>query len=222
MKHANVNDGLPLNRVGEFDFTGYIVQEKLDGWRAFLDGETGELIGRNSRFGFYKQTFPGWVFDGELMPDGEFIAFDVLVAPGEDVSQLPQVERLKILDNAIVRAAEWHDPIPAMKFNSGCAAFARYIEKRGGEGIVAKLADKPYGRGGWLRFKRRTTYDVPVISIQSGLADVAVTKLGKVTVPESVKAGDVIEVAAHSLHPSGLWREPRFIRIRKDKMKCLQ
>lgn len=210
MKHANVNDGLPLNRVGEFDFNGYIVQEKLDGWRAFLDGDTGELIGRNSRFGFYKRTFPGWFFDGELMPDGEFIAFDALKVNGEDASGFAQVSRLQILDSAPVKSAEW--------VATNCAQFAQFIEHRGGEGIVAKLADKPYGRGGWLRFKRRTTYDVPVLSIESALTDVAVTKLGRVSVPESVKPGDVIEVAAHSLHPSGLWREPRFVRVREDKI----
>ena len=216
-KHAPVRDGLPLARVAEFDFTGYVVTEKLDGWRAFLDGDSGELIGRNSRFGFYRQTFPCWFFDGELMPDGGFRPFDVLRHPEQgDVSSPSQIERLDLLDEIrFLRPVQWTNSVDAV-------AFAQEIEREGGEGIVAKLRDAPYGRGGWLRFKREFTSDFLVLSVdaEKNSAEVGGSdgrSVGRIMGAGHCRPGQIVEVKAMQFTASGKLRQGRFVRLRPDK-----
>jgi ATP-dependent DNA ligase len=216
LRHAPVRDGLPLSRVAEFDFSRYIVQEKLDGWRAFLDGDTGELIGRNHRFGFYRETFPGWFFDGELMPDGEFIAFDCLWTPTRgDVAGHTQITRLIYLGGAPVKAAHWVNRAHAIGFAAG-------IEASGGEGVVAKLADAPYGRGGWLRFKREFTGDFRVLSVdeEKNSAEVEAgdgRSVGRISGAGHCLPGQIIEVKAMQFTKAGKLRHGRFVRSRLDK-----
>jgi len=84
---------------------------------------------------------------GELMRDGSFFAFDVLRYDSQDVRSLPLCERLTILDGMNL-------PRPAV--GSG-GAFLAAVLARGGEGVVRKRLDAPWGTP-WEKCKRSQVF----------------------------------------------------------------
>lgn len=150
---------------------------------------------------------------GELMRDGRFFAFDVIRIDGQDIRRTPLRERLQVLDGlSVLRPATG---------NGG--EFLRTVLARGGEGIVVKDLNSFFGAP-WYKCKRVETFDLICTELHPErasihLADANGTDRGWCPCfNQDVRRGDVVEVAAFSLHPSGKLREPRFVRVRKDKI----
>lgn len=221
MKFARVFDGCSLAEVGAADIPlNVIAQEKIDGWRASLDGTTGELVGRNSRIGFFGGKVPaGCLFDGELVKEN-YHAFDLLKFNGQDVSGEPLFFRLQLLDS--LRG----DFLHVRRATENIPAFARQIESEGGEGIVLKFAEPSYFRGAWTRCKREFTADFTILSAdvfkQSAEVAGANGSVGRIlgfseTEIIEAKPGRVVEVRAMEFTAAGKLRHGRFVRFRDDK-----
>lgn len=154
--------------------------------------------------------------DGELVRD-KFHAFDLLKYNGQDVSIEPLHFRLKLLwtltgDFEQVMTCE--DP----------RVLADLVEMRGGEGIVAKLADGSYTRGGWLKFKKLVTLDFVIVNIDrmKNSAEVSQDGISRgriMAVPDHVQVGDVVEVAHLEITKYGKIRHGRFVRVHQEKTK---
>lgn len=158
---------------------------------------------------------------GELMRDGRFIAFDVPIYNGADIRCAPLRERLAILDT-----------FPLLRPATGNGGeFLKAVIARGGEGIVAKRLDAPYGVD-WIKCKRQETHDCIILelpgdklSIHIGQFDSAGQMIDRGWCPcfrlnllDNLKIGDVVEITCHRIHVSGKFREPRFVRVRQDKI----
>jgi ATP-dependent DNA ligase len=152
---------------------------------------------------------------GELMRDGRFFAFDVPIYAGQDVRRLPLRERLLILDR-----------FPLLRPATGLGGdFLRAVLSRGGEGVVCKDLDAPFGVG-WIKCKRRATFDLVVTGRRedTGVLELATLdgeprgNCAAKSQFDRIAVGDVVEVACHSLTAAGKLREPRFVRCRPDKV----
>lgn len=170
----------------------YCYQEKLDGvWSV------------QSRFG-------GDVFAGEQMDDGRFVAFDCLSYLGEDIQNRPLRERLQALESFR------HLGLEIVPMGHG-GEFLEHILARGGEGMVVKDWDSPFGST-WTKCKRLQNYKLLVAEKNSkGKSSVRVMDHEGVDcgwVPcrkdfERLQVGDLVEVLAYGRHASGKLREPR-------------
>ena len=191
------------------NWRGFILQQKLDGrWS--------------------ERTIEGTHFVGELMPDGDFIPFDCVAVRGQSIANEPTTFRLEAMRT---EAAKYLMPVCPQ---GNGAEFLDAVLKQGGEGIVAKPADSIFGRG-WIKVKVKETHDCVVIGKSEFVESVHVEEngiyRGKVPITggkfidgwdykpriAAINVGDIIEVACHSIHPSGKFREPRFVRVRDDK-----
>jgi ATP-dependent DNA ligase len=145
---------------------------------------------------------------GELMRGGQFFAFDVLRYKGQDLRPLALCERLTVLDGM---------KLPRPTTGSGGAFLAAVLE-RGGEGVVAKPLNSPYGVG-WLKCKRSQVFycrvtDLDPMRGSAILADsVTGEKRGKLPLRggkfELVRVGSILKVEAYGLTAKGLLREAR-------------
>jgi ATP-dependent DNA ligase len=166
-----------------------------------------------------EREFRGSTIIGEQMRDGRFYAFDIIKFEGADIRALPLVTRLEYLG--------WTDPMNLHFLRPASGNGAEFLEAvlaRGGEGVVAKLLDAPYGTK-WFRCKRVVTFDLVVTE---KAIDRHSLRLGTLQGEDrgwcpcfekyaTVRVGDVVEVAAHGLNARGMLREPRFVRMRPDK-----
>jgi ATP-dependent DNA ligase len=183
------------------------------GWRyeEKKDGRWGERLLGSS------------VLAGEVCRDGLFWVFDVPIFDGADVRRSPLSARLEML--AGIQLPDGWIRIP---HGSG-GEFLEAVLASGGEGIVAKHLETTYGQN-WIKCKRSETHDCIVseihplkLSVRLSQADgERVIDCGWVPVLSETKfarlqVGTVIEVACHSRHSSGKFREPRFLRLRADK-----
>ena len=171
--------------------SGWRYEEKLDGvWHV--------------------RQFPAGAIVGELMRDGSFYAFDILTCEGQDVRSLPLCERLALLD--VMK-------LPGPGVGSGGAFLAAVLE-RGGEGVIAKRLDAPWGVP-WLKCKRSQVYYCQVIGLDqwTGSAVLADSdsgeKRGRIALHsrfEHVRVGSVLKIEAYGLTAKGLLREARLDR----------
>lgn len=175
---------------------GYREEEKMDGvWAVKSEGSN--------------------IIVGEQMKDGRFFAFDVCQYKGQDVRSLPLIQRIAILDAELsgdyLRPAVGHG-----------AEFLEAVLSRGGEGVVSKYLDAPFGQP-WAKCKRVETFDLVVTekllpSIRLSTCDGEDRGWCKARSDfESIAVGSIVEIAAYSLTANGKLREPRFVRIRHDK-----
>ncbi len=205
-------------------------ETKADGKRGLL--ANGELRGRALRYrlpGELPAALAGCTLDGELVGNVYF-AFDVIEADGEDLRRLPLRERgaaLKALQSAF---PDWIRPIPTARPGQSGSEYLAEVLIRGCEGICAKQLSAPYGVG-WLKAKRLETFDVVVTALASTTRSVSIGQYsddgrlvdcGKVAVfslstLESLRTGDVLEIAAQGRTVKGKFREPRFLKGRTDK-----
>ena len=151
---------------------------------------------------------------GELMRSGQFFAFDVLRCNGQDLRPLPLSERLTVLDGL---------RLPRSAVGDGGAFLAAVLE-RGGEGIVRKRLDQPYGSP-WEKCKRSQVFycrvaDLDPMRGSAILADRDTgEKRGKLALHskfDRVRVGSILKVEAYGLHRSGLLREARLDRDAPD------
>jgi hypothetical protein len=112
---------------------GYIVQEKMDGM--FAIRVLGSLKCET-------------ILAGEQMRNGEFHAFDCLQYNGEDVRNLRLSERLKLLNAIFLSHSNMHLLPPEFRRvvdHADGGALLREVLARGGEGVVRKRLDGPWG-----------------------------------------------------------------------------
>ena len=149
------------------------------------------------------------MLDGELMPDGTYIVFDVLAMDGMDLRKYPLSARKAILSN--LHFPEFVSTIKS--FNS-----FRDLESNGfTEGVVVKDLHSKYGRG-WWKAKRVETDDVMVVSVNHENNTAEVSCGGRVSgVPSNISTGDIIEVEFSKRFESGKLRNGRYLRLRDDK-----
>jgi ATP-dependent DNA ligase len=156
----------------------------------------------------------GSILIGEQMRDGRFFTFDVAQHNGADVRKLALRDRLAILNDmpGLLRPAAGNG-----------AEFLEAVLARAGEGVVAKFLDAPYGEC-WHKCKRIETFDcivtekyMPSIRLRSLDGEDRGFCCARAAY-DSIKPGDIVEVAAYGITAKGKLREPRFVRIRHDKM----
>ena len=162
---------------------------------------------------------------GEQIKDGRFFAFDILSLGNKNLRTLPLRERLAELDEF----SEWHEDANREKFHRPARGsggeFLEAVLSNGGEGIVAKFLDAPYGDT-WFKCKRLETFDLIVTEKTIGTMSIRVATLqgedrGKCACfseYDNVRVGDIVEISAYSITKNGKLREPRFVKIRHDKM----
>ena len=191
----------PVTRLATalaWHWRGFHLSEKLDGC-------------------WHQLTIENSVAVGEILPDGRFFAFDLPVYRGADIRRRPTAERFAILDSLRL-------PRPATPRDSQTPAqFIQSILAAGGEGIVAKDLDAPFGVN-TFKVKRAETFDCRVtekhpskmslhLSLDGADAGWCPALYGAF---DRVAVGDVVEVECFARHPSGKFREPRFVRVRTD------
>jgi DNA ligase D-like protein (predicted ligase) len=123
--------------------------------RFVLDGEIVAFTGRRTSFARLQGRL------GITDPDQArasripvfYYVFDLLHLDGKDTTQLPLLQRKKLLRNSF----HFTDPLrfTIHRVRDGEAAYRRACE-RGDEGVIAKLAESPYEGGrsrNWLKFK---------------------------------------------------------------------
>lgn len=160
---------------------------------------------------------------GEAMRDGRFFAFDIPRAFGEDIRPRPWIERSAALDELFARLnpkLNWH----RCATGNG-SEFIEAILARGGEGVVCKPWQAPFGVA-WCRVKHTETFDAVVVELNHTRGSIRLALAGEDCgwVPchaafDRIRLGDVVEIEAYGRHASGKLREARFKRIRHDKMK---
>ncbi|HEX8052586.1 MAG TPA: non-homologous end-joining DNA ligase [Thermoleophilaceae bacterium] len=161
-----------------FDDPDWIFERKLDGIRCLATTRPHpdlrsrndlDLTGRFPTVAAALASFPSAVLDGEVVAFsgsqtsfqrlGErgrevfFYVFDVLEAEGEDVRELPLMERKAVLRRLVKPGG----PIRLTPYRraSGTALYEEAC-RRGWEGLIAKRADSPYvGKRSrdWLKWK---------------------------------------------------------------------
>jgi hypothetical protein len=157
---------------------------------------------------FHVRELPHATIVGELVRCGKFIAFDVLNYNGQDVRPLPLSERLTILDAMnLLRPA----------VGSG-GAFLAQVLGDGGEGVVRKRLDAPYGVA-WEKCKGCMVFYCRVTDLDPWRGSVILAdrdsgeKRGKMPLRggkfEQVRVGSVLKVEAYGLTAKGLLREAR-------------
>jgi bifunctional non-homologous end joining protein LigD len=128
---------------------------KQDATRFIVDGEIVAFEGRRTSFARL-QGRSGITNAEQARATGIavfYYVFDLLHLDGNDTTQLPLIERKRLLRNAF----KFTDPLrfTAHRVNDGEEAYRAACE-RGDEGVIAKRADAPYeGRrsANWLKFK---------------------------------------------------------------------
>jgi ATP-dependent DNA ligase len=162
---------------------------------------------------FHVRQFPAGTVVGELMRDGTFYAFDVLNYEGQDTRSLPLSERLAILNGMNL----WR---PRSYTGPSGGAFLAAVLARGGEGVVRKRLDQPYGTP-WEKCKRSQVYYCRVQDLDPFRGSVMLAdrdtgeRRGKLALHskfEQVRVGSVLKVEAFGLTAKGLLREARLDR----------
>jgi bifunctional non-homologous end joining protein LigD len=153
---------IPIKRPEPFDDDAWLFELKLDGFRGIADTINGRMLSKNGnqlkRFKPLIDPLPsGYVFDGEIVALEErghprfndllfgrrapvYVAFDLMVADGQDVRAAPLKERRAMLAK-IVRRYRMQNSEPVLA--EGKAAFKAVCELDL-EGIVAKRLADPY------------------------------------------------------------------------------
>ncbi len=155
---------------------------------------------------------------GERMRDGQFFAFDCVQSGPRNMMALPYGRRFFELNRIGIQT------VP-----SGIGPeFLEAVLARGGEGVVIADLDAPYGAG-LTKVKRLETLDLLVSDKHASkssihLADAQGQDFGWCPCRaefDNIRVGDWVEIAAFGRQSSGKLREPRFVRVRHDKITPL-
>jgi len=170
-----------VNRRGkEFSYRYPEIKEALKkalkAKEAVLDGEI--VVLENGKPNFWKLAEREHVDNkfriellSKLMP-ATYIIFDVLFLDGKELTNLPLLERKKILKDTIEENERIK--IAMYKIGSGKELF-EFAKKNGLEGIMAKKIDSIYEMGkrskNWLKIKVENTLDVAIIGYTTGTGE---------------------------------------------------
>lgn len=218
------------------------MQEKFDGRRIMVRKAAGAVEGVN-KLGLIvalpkpiadaaRQIKGDFVLDGEAVGD-TFHAFDVLSVDGDDVTDLPYVERYAAMLNLLPVALDSIVPVETWTDTDSKKDRLAALKERGAEGVVFKHGEAPYrvGRpssgGTQLKFKFVETLSAVVTAVNEKRS-VAVALLdgggewqnaGNVTIPPNrgiPAVGSVVEVRYLYAMPSGILYQPVYLGVRDD------
>lgn len=185
-----------------------------------------------------------WVVDGEIMDDGRYWLFDVILADTMHDARAPLHERREVLE-AMATLFGWDadDSLIRVVTHAVEAEDKQMLldstTRTGGEGIMLKHVDAPYAIGKrvrtGLKLKLTKTVDCFVTERNSDdheNAHLAVfddagkqIDIGKCSMigKADAQVGDVIEVKFLYVGANGRLYQPRMLRIRDDKLahECL-
>lgn len=226
---------------------GWVMQEKVDGDRAMVVVQDGEVsvFGRNgqpkkSNVGraflapFRGLTEGRWVFDGEIV-GRDLLLFDLPVADGYLADDGPFSARfgllavmVALLDSEAVRLVPCTSAATAVK----AEALAEFEADRK-EGVILRRLDATYRVGrstDLLKFKFVKTVDAVVVEIGRGGKQTAalavhgpdgLVEIGNASTigKGNIEAGQVVEVAfLYVVSPDNpVLYQPRILRVRDDK-----
>jgi DNA ligase-1 len=137
------------------------MSEKLDGIRAYWDGE--KLISRGGKIiyapPYFKENFPSFELDGELWskrgafdsissivrdkePSQEWkeISYNIFEVPNAKGNLFERLEKVKPYESTILKII----PQRAVKSKENMLRFLKSIEKKGGEGVVVRDPNAEY------------------------------------------------------------------------------
>jgi ATP-dependent DNA ligase len=172
-----------------------------------------------------RREFAGCAVWGDSMRDGRLMVWDIDCAFGCDVRRLPWTERERALTELFGQLnpkLNWH------RCPTGHGAeFIEAIIQAGGEGIVAKPFDAPFGVGLW-KVKRTESFDLVCAERNERRGSIRLAGPGGEDYGwcpcraafDRIRLGDVVEIEAYGRHASGKLREARFKRIRADIMEA--
>lgn len=212
----------------------WVYEVKEDGVRAEL---AGGLFGRACAYELpspLPASLDNCRLDGEFVSGRVFMAFDVKIVHGQDVTGEPRWFRREVVEDLVRRAQ-----LPCLhvvKQHKGHGGrFLEDVIRAGGEGVVAKHEHAPYGVG-WYKAKNEITEDCIITEVHGSKNSV---RLGQLTASgemvdrgwcaawgraaENYRSGQVVEVTYRKIHVSGRFCEARITRCRLDKptTECL-
>lgn len=239
-------DGLMVEKTANLPHLnhhqGTLTGTVLDGelictWSGARSKDVASIMGSNRDVAIEKQLERGWL---------EYAVFDCLFYQGEDLRALPLQERKKYVESA-VRVWNVHTEYAwSVVTNPMARANKIYDEvlKSGGEGVIYKNLDAPYGdERSWVKRKKVKTYDVVITGYDPGKGKyglmVGAVKFGQYRAGKLLECGQcsgmddamrteltrhpkrylgtVMEITANDREESGKFRHPQFSRLRPDK-----
>jgi ATP-dependent DNA ligase len=233
----------------------FVIQRKFDGERVLIrvfEGAVTDQWGRNGaarvrskgKFhtglmleGFSKlDPVKEYFFDGELMPDGKFNCFDIVL------DSVPFIERHDMLHSIVLQmgiTSEFDIAWCARDEDLKLAMVVTAIRERGWEGLMIRKAGSLYEHGrshNVMKWKKKLTVDVVAIdrhptkdSYSIGLwktdnssIGINIVLVGNVSIlgkekDSPIVSGDVLEVQYANVGVNGDLVQPRIMAIRSDK-----
>jgi ATP-dependent DNA ligase len=122
-----------------------------------------------------------------------FHAFDILFADGQDLREQAMLDRRQALLATIAGVSNRH--VMLVPQLSPQQLTYDEIVANGGEGVVLKRIDAPYGESGaWIKVKRVSTLDVVVTGFTAGKGKYS-GQVGAVKVSVYSSSGELLEIA---------------------------
>jgi hypothetical protein len=202
----------------------WIVEEKKPGVRALC--EFGKMVSKHGPLpcpGDIPLSFRSHCLDGVLDANVYYV-FDLPVFEGRDIRNRPLHERRALLWSLALPA--WFRLIPA---GQNIGEFLEAVERDGGEGVVLKSLMQPYGSAEWIKVVPAQREAVVVLechekerSARVGqFADGKLVSRGMVflgSLYHEAWPGQVMEVTVNGRHPTGTFRQVRFVRFCPEKL----
>jgi hypothetical protein len=172
----------------------FLYQEKSDGCHEFAE-------------------VAGMVVNAERMHDGSLVVNDLVTLHGQDVRGEPTRARWAEL---VSRARTLPRGVRLSRIGSG-GEFLEHLLSEGGEGIVVKTLDAPFGVG-WLKCKRQQVFLCVVVALDHSKGSVSLCdaatgqERGKLPLRsrfDQIRVGSVLKLEAYGLTVKGLLREAR-------------
>lgn len=207
----------------------WIVEEKMPGVRAIC--EFGRFISKHGPLpspADVPLSLRSHCLDG-VLDTGVFHMFDLPVFQGRDIRRRPLHERRALLRSIPVPA--WFRPVPSGK-NIG--EFLEAVERDGGQGVILKSLKQPYGAAEWIKVVPIEKENVVIVECHERERSARVGQFaeGKLltrgmvflgSLYNEAWPGQVIEVTVNGRHPTGAFRQARFVRFRPEVLasQCL-
>lgn len=236
-----------LNEVSEevllqlLEDDNFVAQEKQDGERRLVKKNNSTTFGINKKgvkvalpkkIASNVKKIPTLTVDGEEVGEHLFV-FDCLNYNGQDLKELPYLERLKIMDSLSFEGKNISVVYTAYTTKEKKALYEK-LKEENKEGIVFKRKDSSYqaGRpnsgGVALKYKFYKTTTAKVSSHTEGKRSVAlemiensqVVPVGKVTIPANKKipkVGTFVEVRYLYAYEGGSLYQPVYLGERNDQ-----
>ena len=150
------------NYKQDSNISGWYMSEKLDGVRAYWDGE--KLISRNGKVftapAFFTKKFPHRELDGELWSKhGDFSAISSIVNTQDsnkrwksltyNIFEVPNAKGTLLKRLSTIKETDYLKLVKQIKIKSKTQLqeFLKSVESKGGEGVVVRDGSLPYYSG---------------------------------------------------------------------------